>query len=357
MWRRRWQASLRAPGGHRVTQRNRDDFERPAIYHIQSVQFCSLLSKAVLSLLPCLLFVVGGPPLHAQQLAKKLILKDGSYQLVTQWEVHGDRVRYYSAEREAWEEVPNSLVDWDATSKAEKENTLAPLPEAAEIDKERQEDKQNEVAASPQVATGLRLPPDSSVMLLDTYDKQPQLDELDQQGGAVDQDERPGTLRSAIDPLAGRKQIIQIEGLHARVQSHVTVPAIYINLVQNSENGPEQPQQAQQPWDRFHIVRVEEKKNKRIVGAVKVSMLGKVSQQQNLVPTTSQRISNVWVKLTPDAPLQAGEYVVAEMEGNRMNAYVWDFGVNPSAPANPNSLKPENPSAPPQAQEPKVQER
>lgn len=304
----------------------------------------------------CLL-LCGSLCLHAQDLAKRLVLKDGSYQLATKWEIKGDRVRYYSAERAEWEEVPNSMVDWDATAKAEKEHALAPLPEAAQVDKEAKLEKGDQGGMSPQVAPGLRLPPDSSVMLLDRFDNQPRLDELDQEGGSVDPDERPGTLRSAIDPLAGRKQNIEIEGLHARVQSHVTTPSIYINVIQNAENGPEQPQAAEQPWDRFHIVRVQDKKNKRVVGTVKVSPLGKVSQEQNLIPTTAQRLSAAWVKLTPNSPLQTGEYAVIEMAAGTINAYVWDFGVNPSAPANTSSLKPETPSAPASPQEPKVEQR
>src|SRR5437763_11956860 len=53
-------------------------------------------------------------PLGAQGLTK-LYLKDGSYQLVKEYKVESDRVRYYSVERSRWEDVPLALVDFDKT--------------------------------------------------------------------------------------------------------------------------------------------------------------------------------------------------------------------------------------------------
>src|ERR1700675_4101934 len=100
----------------------------------------------------------------AQQLAKRLILKDGSYQLATKWEVKGDRVRYLSAERDEWEELPNSLVDWAATDKFEKDRAAGvSAPEAVELDKEIEAERRADEARTPQVAPGLRLPEDPGI--------------------------------------------------------------------------------------------------------------------------------------------------------------------------------------------------
>jgi len=183
--------------------------------------------------------------------------------------------------------------------------------------------------------------------------------ELQQNGGEVNRNRKGNILRATINPIASSKQTIELDGLHATIQAHATLPSIYVNLAQpeNSNTSPQQPQQPQQPeqpWDRFHIVRMQAKKDKRIVGDIRVSPIGKVSQEQNLVPTTSQRLTGGWVKVTPANALEPGEYALVELFGREgMNTFVWDFGVNPTAPANPGALKPEPPPPSRQTEKPK----
>ncbi|PYX11049.1 MAG: hypothetical protein DMG88_00185 [Acidobacteria bacterium] len=290
--------------------------------------------------------------LSGQQLAKRLILKDGSYQLATQWELKGDRVRYFSAERGEWEEVPKSMVDWAATDKYEKDRASGkPAPEAVALDKELEAERQAEEAKSPHVAPGLQLPDSGGVVLLDTYQNQPQLDELQQSGGELKKNMKGNILRAAINPIASAKQTIEIPGPHAKVQSHITLPAIYVNVDQQDQPADnQQPQKGPElPWDRFKVVRMQEKQGKRIAGDIKIAVYGKVSQEQKLVPTMAEKLTGGWVKVTPSSPLAAGEYAVVEMLGkDGMNFYVWDFGVNPAAPANPMAWKPDASATTPQ---------
>jgi len=294
--------------------------------------------------------------------AHRLILKDGSYQSVTKYEIHGERVRYFSAERGEWEEIPNALIDWDTTAKFEQGREAGRLaPEAVELDKELEAVRKAEQARSPQVAPGLRLPDEGGIFLLDTYENQPQLSELQQSGGELDKNAKSNVLRAAINPLAGARQTIELPNAHAKIQSHTTVPSLYINLdlSNNSDTAPatalpatgEPPPLA--PTDRFKIIRVDIKGSKRVAGAVKIAVTGKMKTDERFVATTAATMTGGWVKLTPTDPLAGGEYAVAEMLGKEgMNLYVWDFGVNPSAPANPFTWKPDPKEAQPKTDQP-----
>jgi hypothetical protein len=300
-------------------------------------------------------------PAPAPPQARRLILKDGSYQSVTKYEIHGERVRYFSAERGEWEEIPKSLIDWDATDKFEQGRLQGKLaPEAVELDKELEAERKAEQARSPQVAPGLRLPDEGGIFLLDTYQNQPQLSELQQSGGELDKNTKSNILRAAINPLAGVKQTIELPEAHAKIQSHTTVPSLYINIDSN-EGAPatvqaaagEPPPLAPSNSDRFKIIHVQVKGGKRVAGAIKIAVTGKMKADERFVAATVTPMTGGWVKLAPTEPLVAGEYAVAEMLGKEgMNLYVWDFGVNPAAPANPSAWKPDPKEAQPKADQP-----
>src|ERR1700678_949183 len=207
-------------------------------------------------------------PVPAPPQARRLILKDGTYQTVTKYEIHGDRVRYFSAERAEWEEVPTSLVDWDATDKFEQGRDQGKLaPEAVELDKQLDAERKAEQSHSPEVAPGLRLPDETGIFLLDTYQNQPQLSELQQSGGEAEKNTKSNVLRSAVNPLGGIKQTIELPDAHAKIQSHTAVPSIYIKIDEKEEAaataevGNSDPPLA--PTDRFKIIRVEVKSGKR----------------------------------------------------------------------------------------------
>jgi hypothetical protein len=289
----------------------------------------------------------------AADTTKRLILKDGSYQIVSKWEIRGDRVHYYSAERDEWEDVPNAMIDWKETEEYEKDRqTQKNSPEAQALDRELEEERQEQEAKSPTVAPGLRLPPDGGVYALDTYLGEPQLLPLDQSSGQVNKNTKRNILRGAINPVAGSKMTIELPGARAKIQVHASLPAIYVNLDSNQEDdstgNTSEKAPAQLPWDRFRIVRVQVKGDKRIAGAIKTAVYGKSSSEQDLVAADAEQLGEGWIKITPKEPLVAGEYALAEMLGKQgLNSYVWDFGVHPDAPANLSVIRPEKPKQSP----------
>lgn len=101
------------------------------------------------------------PPAASQNAParQKLVMKDGSDQVVRSCERVGDRVRYFSIERGEWEEVPASLVDWKATeeaNRADQAEVSEKASEAAQVDRAGKDEW-----LGPELAPGVRLPNNS----------------------------------------------------------------------------------------------------------------------------------------------------------------------------------------------------
>src|SRR5271165_244411 len=109
------------------------------------------------------------PPTAVLPRGKKLILKDGTYQVIREYQRNGDRVRYYSLERGDWEELPASMVDWDATAKLEGEEAKAATAQVEKIHKQeeaRRMDNATDIDASLQVGGKGAFLPDGEGMFV-----------------------------------------------------------------------------------------------------------------------------------------------------------------------------------------------
>ncbi len=296
---------------------------------------------------------VESPEPNAQRPFKRLILKDGSFEAISKYEVKGKLVRYFSSERHEWEEVPSSLVDWAATEKYAEESASERQVRRTQSAESDARDLAEEEAKSPWVTPRLRLPENGGVFLLDRFEGKPELNQLRQNGANVNKNTGGNILRGAINPIASTKQTIELPGLNARMQSHVADPAIYVAL--DSGGDPSAAYTPQTAKDHFRIVRCEEKKDKRVVGVINIAVYGKVNQNAAYIETNVEPLAGNWVKITPAKPLPSGEYALVELLGKQgINTAVWDFGVNPSAPSNTNVRK-EDPI--PDSQAPVLQKR
>ncbi len=292
----------------------------------------------------------------------RLILKDGSFQPVRQYEIVGDRVRYLSQDRGEWEEMPADLVDWEATRKWERDHATAqeePSPsmkEAEELDKEDAEERADQRARMPEVAKGLELPDEDGVFVLDTYQGTPELVELGPVDVSLNQKNRHGL--SVFNPLAGQRENIELDGAHAKVHLHVNDPEIYLSLdtgdapplkthaftVQTggAKDAANRKHGAHSPASGFAIVQVDERKAVRIVGAIHVSPTGNVTQSEDVIAAKAEVLPGKhWLKLTPEKPLTVGEYALVEiLSASDINQSVWDFRVDPRLGDNPGSIGP-----------------
>src|SRR5580658_1548383 len=294
----------------------------------------------------------------------RLILKDGTYQLVRKYEIVGDRVRYISIERSGdWEELPADLVDWDATRKwerdhaAQQEESSDAMKEAAAIDKEEAAEREAAISRRPEVAKGLELPDEDGVFALDTYQGSPELVEMLPSELNANTKSKHGL--NTLNPMAGSNASLELDGAHAKVHFHVNDPVLYLSL--NARDDAEQvvshamtvnTSGAKEVASRKHgahsansgfaIVRVDERRAIRVVGAIHMSPSGTVTQDENVIPTKVDVLPGKhWLKITPAQQLTIGEYALVEiLSASDINQSVWDFRIEPQLGDNPASLGP-----------------
>ena len=161
---------------------------------------------------------------------KKLVLTDGSFQMVREYQRQGDRVRYYSVERSAWEEIPASLVDWEATQKAEADDAARDKDLSQKI-------KASELAArtagidsdrSLEVRPGVILPDDAGLYVLDG--KQVSTLEQDLAVSRVDKARTAERVLTGV-PLIPSKHHIELPGKTAKLRIHGSEPEFYFRPV------------------------------------------------------------------------------------------------------------------------------
>jgi hypothetical protein len=296
----------------------------------------------------------------------RLILKDGSYQIVMSYQVKGKVVSYVSAERGETEELPTDLVDWDATHKWEREHTpvdevngpqAAPAPA---IDPELLKEEADRRALTPEVAPDLKLPELDSVVALDYFQGAPELVPLVQSEGDLNRKTDHNILKLALNPRAASHEIVQLKGVESPVQMHVAQPVIYLRVGDDSAvshgsapfvvdthgagSGEKTDASGGSPLSGYVMVRADVRTDARVLASFNIGMLdNNVKQQEDVIDTTTELLpGGHWMKVTPKRPLDFGEYALMEIISDReINRGVWDFGVHPVAPENRDVIKPE----------------
>ena len=299
----------------------------------------------------------------------RLMLKDGSYQIVLDYRVDGKLVRYHSAERNgAAEDIPLALVDLSATQAWERAHDPAnPAPQGEAqrpvLSPELAREEAFRKAQTPEVATTkdgvLRLPEDDSVLGLDTFQGTPELVPFPQQNSDLNRETAHGVQPRELNPAASPHDVFFLKEERADVQLHVPDPAIFIRL--DAKNAAE-PASGGAAFEvdthgdsgrstpaggslnsRYVIERLDVRRGERAVSSLRLRLLGTGQVQPDIIETRVEDLNGgIWEKLTPLQPLAFGEYALIEvLDEHAMNIDVWDFGVHPQAKENDEAIHPE----------------
>jgi hypothetical protein len=272
-------------------------------------------------------------PLSEVPRGKKLILKDGTYQVIREYERSGDRVRYFSVERGEWEEIPASMIDWDATAKdaAEAEKASAGLVEKIHKQEEAKRlDNVTDIDASLQVGNGVFLPSGEGLFVVEGKSIR-----LLQQAGSRTKTDTKRTIEQIMSPvpMVPGKQTVVIAGAHATLRLYTNTPEFYLReappdpdrvspIIKSSRPGGSGPE--------LVLIRAKVVHNGRQLESIS-TLFGQVtSKNRDEVSVQRWEVAPSVYRFTLSSALTPGEYVLAEVLEDGLNYFVWDFGLDGS---------------------------
>lgn len=234
--------------------------------------------------------------------ATKLYLKDGGYHLVREYQVQGDRVRFYSTERSQWEEMPVSLVDLAKTQAEQKKVTAEERKETKEIDEEEQAERalRREIQSIPMDSRAYYKGDASAIKALPSAEYQV----------ITNKTRKVLTYLSPIPIIPGKATVV-IKGEHSTFSVTDPRPEFYLRLAKE---------------ERFGIIRLTPKKNVRIVENISIVPVANENfEERKQMPAFTQELESDLYKVWPEKPLTPGEYALVEYAEGEVDMLVWDF--------------------------------
>ena len=234
----------------------------------------------------------------------KLYLKDGTFNLVREYQVGPDRVRYYSVERSEWEEIPLEMVDLKRT-----ESEAAARKAQLDADARSQTE---EAAAKRELEKEVSsIPRDAGVYWLNG--REAKALKLASSSVRTNKGRQVLKVLSPI-PIVTGKGTLEQDGAHS----------------QNVFTDPEQPFYIQlSDTERFGVARLTVKGAVRVVESLTfIPITKEVEEELNLVDIFRQQLGNEDLyKIWPKDPLEPGEYAVVQYTAGKLNIQVWDFAI------------------------------
>ncbi len=252
---------------------------------------------------------------------KKLMLKDGSFQLVREYQIDGDRVRYYSIDQRDWEEMPADLVDWDATKKTEAEDAkrkaeLIAKVHAADV---AHHAEPLDIDASIEVAHGVFLPPGEGLFEFDGK----AIRQLSQAEANIKFSKTQMLKQVLIPiPIVPTRHTVSLPGTRAKIRIKSGQTEFYMRTADGRE--PE-----------MDLLQAKLHNGKRDLENLDQLFKEEATTGKISLPIQRWQIAHGVYRFTLGQNLEPGEYAMAEIvQGGATSLYFWDFGVD-AGPALP----------------------